>query len=47
MWIRLCWIYGHTRRNRVWDDDIYNRLEATRIEEKNVEMVCTSRVAGA
>ena len=30
----LSWIYGHTRRDRVRNDDIRDRLEVAPIEEK-------------
>jgi hypothetical protein len=30
----LRWICGNTRRDRVWDDDIHERLWVTLIEEK-------------
>ena len=30
----LCWIYGHTRRDRVRNDDIRDRLGVAPIEEK-------------
>ena len=33
----LRWIYGHTRRDRVWNDDIRDRLGVTPIEEKLVQ----------
>jgi hypothetical protein len=28
------WICGHTRRNRVWNDDIHERLGVAPVEEK-------------
>ena len=33
----LRWIYGHTRRDRVWNDDIRDRLGVAPIEEKLVQ----------
>jgi hypothetical protein len=30
----LCWIYGHTRRDRVWNDNIHDGLGVAPIEEK-------------
>ena len=33
----LRWIYGHTRRDRVRNDDIRNRLGVAPIEEKLVQ----------
>ena len=33
----LCWIYGHTRRDRVRNDDIRDRLRVAPIEEKLVQ----------
>ena len=33
----LCWICGHTRRDRVQNDDICDRLEVAPIEEKLVQ----------
>jgi hypothetical protein len=36
------WIYGHTRKDRVWNDDIRDRLEIAPIEEKLVQHVNTS-----
>jgi hypothetical protein len=33
----LRWIYGHTRRNRVRNDDIRERLEVAPVEEKLVQ----------
>jgi hypothetical protein len=30
----LRWIYGHTRRERVWNNDIRERLGVTPVEEK-------------
>ena len=33
----LHWICGHTRRDRVWNDDIRDRLEVAPIEEKLVQ----------
>jgi hypothetical protein len=30
----LCWIRGHIRRDRVWNDDICDRLGVALIEEK-------------
>ena len=41
----LRWIYGHTRRDQVWKDEIRDRLGIAPIEEKvcptPVDMVCT------
>jgi hypothetical protein len=41
----LCWCCGHTRRDRVRNDDIRDRVGVTPIEEKidstSVEMVWT------
>jgi hypothetical protein len=31
------WIYGHTRRDRVWNDGIRERLEVAPVEEKLVQ----------
>jgi hypothetical protein len=36
MWM-LRWIYGHTRRDRVRNDDIHKRLGVTPVEEKLVQ----------
>ena len=33
----LRWICGHTRMNRVWNDDIRDRLDIAPIEEKLVQ----------
>jgi hypothetical protein len=33
----LQWIYGHTRRDRVWNDDIRERLGVIPVEEKLVQ----------
>jgi hypothetical protein len=33
----LHWIYGHTRRNQLWNDDIRDRLGVAPIEEKLVQ----------
>jgi hypothetical protein len=33
----LRWICGHTRRDRVQNDDIHERLEVTPVEEKLVQ----------
>jgi hypothetical protein len=33
----LRWIFGHTRRDRVWNNDICERLEVARAEEKFVQ----------
>ena len=33
----LRWICGHTRRDRVWNDDIRDRLGVAPIEEKLVQ----------
>jgi hypothetical protein len=33
----LCWICGHTRLNRVRNDDIHDRLKVAPIEEKLIQ----------
>jgi hypothetical protein len=33
----LRWICGHTRRDRVWNDDIRERLGVSSVEEKLVQ----------
>jgi hypothetical protein len=33
----LRWIYGHTRRDRIRDDDIHDKLRVTPIQEKSVQ----------
>jgi hypothetical protein len=33
---KLCWIYGHTRLDRVRNDDIRDRLAVAPIEEKRI-----------
>ena len=33
----LRWIYGHTRRDRVQDDDIRDKLRVAPIEEKIIQ----------
>jgi hypothetical protein len=33
----LRWCYGHTRRDRVWNDDIRDRVGVTPIEEKLIQ----------